>query len=161
MIRWMKIILTAFVAAFCLLYALQNIVNLGQAYGFVAAMVSMEGHEAYPAHIGPAVQAPFLIWTMLWIIIIAELTAGALAARGAWDLFRARHDDSAQFHAAKRFAVLGAGLGVILWFGVFGAIGGAYFQMWQTELGVGPLRDASFFALQLGVVMLILLTPEE
>jgi predicted small integral membrane protein len=111
MIRWMKIVLAAFVAAFCLLYALQNIVNLGQAYGFVAVMVGMEGQEAYPAHIGPAVEAPFLIWTMLWIIIVAELTAGVLAARGSWDLFRARHGDAAQFQAARRFAVMGAGLG--------------------------------------------------
>lgn len=160
MIRWMKIVLAAFVAAFCLLYALQNVVNLQPAYGYVAAMVGMEGHTAYPDHIGPAVRAPFLIWAMLWSIIAVELAAGVLAAKGSWDLFRARRGSAEQFQSAKRYAVLGAGLGVILWFGIFGAIGGAYFQMWQTELGAPALQEATRFSTQLGVVLLILMAPE-
>ena len=47
-------------------------------------------------------------------------------------------------------------IGVLIWFGIFGAFGGALFQMWQVEAGVNALRDAGMFSIQLGVVWMIL-----
>ena len=70
MIRWLKIALAAFVAAFCVFYALQNIINHSQAMWFVNTMVSMQGHEAYPDSIIPAVRSPIIVGIMLWIIIL-------------------------------------------------------------------------------------------
>ena len=160
MIRLMKVVLVAFAAFFCLMYALQNLVNLQPAYGFVAAMVQMDGHAAYPSHAGPAISSPLLIWTMLWIIIVLEIAAGLLAAKGAVDLWRVRQGTVEEFHAAKKFAVLGTGLAVIIWFGIFSAIGGAYFQMWQTELGADALGNATWFSIQHGVILLIVVSPE-
>ena len=159
--RYLKIVLAIFVALFCLLYAAQNIVNLDEAYGFVAYVASMTGHEAYPGHVGPPITAAWLIWLMLVIIIALETLAGALAARGAYDLFRARSADAATFDAAKQYAIAGCTVAVIVWFGLFGAVGGAYFQMWQTEAGLNALRDASMFALQNGLALLIISQPDR
>lgn len=156
MIRWLKIILAAFVAFFCLMYAIQNLVNLQAAYGFVALMAGMENHLAYPAHVGPAVHSPVLIWVMLWVIILLELLAGALAAKGAVDLWKARNTSAEQFNSAKTFAILGCGVAVIIWFGIFSAIGGAYFQMWQTEAGAGVNHQAFWFSMQNGLILLII-----
>ena len=103
-----------------------------------------------------AVKSPILVKLMLWIIIIGELAAGLLAGKGAIDLFRARKSSSEAFNAAKTYALAGTGLAVVIWFGIFGAFGGAFFQMWQVEAGVNALRDASFFALQHGMVWLII-----
>lgn len=36
------------------------------------------------------------------------------------------------------------------------ALRGAFFQMWQVEAGASALRDASLYALQHGVVWLII-----
>ncbi|MDH3914565.1 MAG: DUF2165 domain-containing protein [Chromatiales bacterium] len=159
MIRFLKISLVGFVAFFCLMYAAQNLVNLQPAYGFVAAMVGMVDHVVYPSHVGPSVHSPALVWLMLGIIILLELTAGVLAAKGAVDLWRSRQASAEIFNEAKKFAVLGAGLAVVIWFGIFSAIGGAYFQMWQTELGTGALQGAFWYSMQNGLIMLVVLTP--
>ena len=156
MIRWLKIALAAFVSVFCLFYALQNIVNHSQAMWFVQTMVSMQGHEAYPDSIIPAVRSPIIVGVMLWIIILLELTAGYLAGKGAFDMFMARNADPETFNASKTNALAGALVGVLLWFGIFGAFGGALFQMWQVEAGLNALRDAGMFSIQLGVVWMIL-----
>jgi predicted small integral membrane protein len=148
--------LAGFVALFGILYALQNVVNLQAAHGFVVSVASMVEHVAYPAHLGPAVTAPALTWTMLFIIIALELGAGLLAAKGAFDMLKARSAGAEEFNASKSLAIAGCGVGILVWFGLFSAIAGPYFQMWQTEAGSNALRDASMFAIQLGVVLLIL-----
>ncbi len=154
--RYVKIALAAFVSLFCLFYAIQNMANLGPAEWFVGAMTAMEGHESYPNTFAFAVKSPVLVKIMLWIIILLELAAGLLAGKGAIDLFGRRNGSSNEFNGAKTYALAGTGLAVIIWFGIFGAFGGAFFQMWQVEAGLNALRDASFFAIQHGVVWLII-----
>jgi predicted small integral membrane protein len=161
MMRLIKVLLAAFVALFCVFYAVQNIVNLQAAHGFVAYIASMADHPAYPAHFGPAITAPALTWTMLWIIIALEMGAGLLAAKGAYDLFMARKASADDFNAAKSFAIAGCGVAVLVWFGLFSAIAGTYFQMWQNEAGLNALRDASTFSIQIGVVLLILAQKDD
>ena len=154
--RYIKIGLAAFASLFCLFYAFQNLANLGPAEWFVGTMTAMEGHQAYPNTFAFAIKSPILVKIMLWIIILLELAAGLLAGKGAFDLFQNRNGSGDEFNGAKTFALAGTSLGVIVWFGIFGAFGGAFFQMWQNEAGLNALRDASFFALQLGVVWLII-----
>lgn len=153
-VRYLKIVLVGFVALLCLLYAAQNVVNLQAAYGFVYAALSMADHVAYPDSLGPAITAPALVWAALIFIIALEFTAGLVAARGAWDLWVARNAPPATFNEAKTYAVLGCGLGLVVWFGLFTTLGGAYFQMWQTQLGGGSLGGAFQFAVQIGIVLL-------
>lgn len=159
--RLIKILLAAFVAIFCISYAIQNIVNLQAAHGFVAYVASMADHDAYPAHFGPAITAPALTWTMLWIIIALEMGAGLLAAKGAYDLFIARNATADNFNAAKSCAMAGCGVAIIVWFGLFSAIAGTYFQMWQTEAGLNALRDASMFSVQMAAVLLVLALKDD
>jgi len=161
MIRILKCVLALCVALMCLIYALQNVVNLDAAYGFVALMTSMQGHEAYPSHFGPAVSSSALNWTILWIIILSEFAAGLLAAKGSYDMWMARSADTSSFSEAKKFGILGAGFGVVIWFGYFSAIGGAYFQMWQTAAGGPPLNNAAQFVTMCGLVMIYLSMPED
>jgi predicted small integral membrane protein len=121
----------------------------------------MADHGPYPAHFGPPISAAVLVWTMLWIIIALEIAAGLLGLKGAWDLFGARNASADDFNRAKKFAIAGCGVAVIVWFGLFGAIAGAYFQAWQTEAGLNALRDAGTFSLQHGVVLLILALQDD
>ena len=161
MIRYIKIAMLASVSIFCLAYALQNAVNLESAKWFVAYTTSMEGHEKYPSHFGPAITSPALHVTMLWIIIALELSAGLLAAKGAFDLFGARNSSSEDFQSAKIYGIAACGVGILIWFGLFSAIGGAYFQMWQTDAGAGALANASLFSVQLAAVWLLVSQKDE
>jgi predicted small integral membrane protein len=161
MIRLIKTVITLFLGLFCLMYALQNIFNLQAGYGFIALMTSMEGHVGYPNSFGPPVTAPALVWTIFWIIILTELAAGSAAIKGFMDMWSARNADAATFNAAKQWGIVGAGLGIIIWFGYFHAIGGAYFQMWQVEAGRGPFQDSALFVVMCGVIALILMQADD
>ena len=154
--RYIKIALAAFASLFCLFYSIQNMANLGPAEWFVGTISAMEGHEAYPNTFGFAVSSPALVKIMLWIIILLELAAGVLAGKGAWDMFGARNGSADDFNGAKNLALAGTGLAVVIWFGIFGAFGGGFFQMWQVEAGLNALRDAAFFSIQHGVVFLVI-----
>ena len=153
-IRYLKIVLVAFGALLCLLYATHNVVNAQAAHGFVAAVLGQADHVAYPDSIVPVITAPGVIWAALGFICLLEFTAGIVAAKGAWDRWAGRRADAAGFNAAKTWAVMGLGLGVVVWFGLFTTLGGAGFQMWQTQLGAASLGGAFQYTLQLGLVLL-------
>lgn len=153
-VRYLKIVLTALVGLMALLYGLQNIVNIQAAFQVVGAVVGMTGHDYYPVSIGPAVTSPVLVWLAVTVIIATELAAGMLALKGAWDLWSCRNSVSAEFNGSKQYALLGCGLGVIVWFGLFGALGGAYFQMWQTELGSMSLNGAFQYFVSCALILI-------
>ena len=110
---------------------------------------------------GPPVTSTAVIWTILWIIIASEVAAGAAAFAGMGDMWKARKADGTAFQASKKWAIVGCGLGVVTWFGYFHAIGGAYFQMWQTEAGNAALGSAFQFAMLCGLVMLLLMQRDD
>lgn len=161
MIRLIKTGIAVFIALFCLFYAAQNLMNLQAAHGFVGLMASMANHAAYPNHFGPAITSPALVWLMLFIIIAGEIFAGLLAARGAANMWQARNGDAEAFNAAKTYAVAACGVAILVWFGIFSAIGGAYFQMWQTEAGVTPLMHASTFSIQFAALWVVLTLKDD
>jgi predicted small integral membrane protein len=161
MMRLIKILLASFVALFCVFYALQNIVNLQAGHGFVAYVSGMADHAAYPAHFGPPVTVSALTWAMYLIIIALELLAGIFAAKGAWEMFSARTATAEAFDTSKRFALAGCGIAILVWFGLFGALAGAYFQAWQTEAGLNAVRDAGMFSIQHGIVLLIIAMKDQ
>ena len=85
---------------------------------------------------------------------------GALSLKGAWDLWSARKGSADAFNASKTYAVLGTGMAMVVWFGGFIVIGGALFQMWQTQIGAGSFDDAFVFAVTGGLVLLFVSRPD-
>ena len=160
-IRYLKVVLVAFIALLCLMYAAQNVANLSVAYQFVASATSHAEHTAYPASFGPALDSPILVWAALAVIIVLEVAAGLLAAWGAWALWSARRATAEVFNAAKAGATLGAGVALVVWFGLFTTLGGAYFQMWQTPLGGASLGGAFQYVTQIGIVILFVNLPDR
>ncbi len=153
--RLIKVALVVSASVLCLFYALQNVVNLNAGHAFIAYIVSMQDHIAYPNHFGPAVESSAVVWAMYVIIIVLEVTAGIILAKGAFDLWKARNSSADEFNVSKSWALAGTGLAAFIWFGIFSAIGGAYFQMWQTDAGSGALNNSAQFVLMNGVVWLI------
>ncbi|NNE06087.1 MAG: DUF2165 domain-containing protein [Xanthomonadales bacterium] len=155
-IRLLKILVVEFLCLMALLYAAQNVVNIESARAVVGLVLSMEGHEYYPAHLLPAITSNALVWACLVLIIALEFLTAFFLAWGAWDMWKARTADAAVFNAAKANALKGALVGMIVWLGLFGAIGGAYFQMWQTEVGAMSLGDALRFGMIYGVLFVVI-----
>ena len=154
-IRYLKIILVVIISLLCLVFASQNVANLDHAYQSFVYVTGMTDHTAYPSSFGPAFQNPVLIWTALAVVVLCEYAGGLLAAKGAWDLWVARNAPAIQFNSAKTYALLGCGMGILVWLGLFGVVGGGYFQMWQTEIGWGSLEGAFQYFVSCALVFLI------
>lgn len=159
-VRIVKILLVVCVSLLCLIYATQNVVNINEAFAAIAYVMGMHDHVVYPSSFVPSVQAPVAVWAALTVIVLLEFTAGVLAARGAYDMWVVRRGDAAAFDASKRFAMLGAGVGMLVWLGLFGVVGGAMFQMWQTTVGSGSLTGAFQYFGSLALVALFVVMPE-
>ncbi|AWL12479.1 hypothetical protein HMF8227_02009 [Saliniradius amylolyticus] len=154
-IRLLKILLVIFVGLQGWFYVAGNIANWDSGIGAIGYVLSMQGNEVYPNPIFPAITSDIGVTIAFLIILTGEFLVGALSLKGAWDLWQVRHLDGEAFNNAKTFATLGAGMGVLVWFGGFVVIGGALFQMWQTQIGSGSFEGAFIYALTSGLVLLI------
>ncbi len=143
--RYLKIVFVTLIALLCLFYGTQNVVNLTACYQAFAYVLGAVDHQIYTNQVVPAIQASAAIWLVLVIVVGLEFAAGLCAAKGAWDLWSARNAPADQFNAAKTFALIGCGLGIVIWFGLFAVFGGALFIMWQTDVGRGSLANANQF----------------
>ena len=160
-IRILKLVLVVCVGLQALIYATQNLFNLDGAFGAVAYVFSMADHVAYPNRIGPAVTWAPMVWLALVVVIAGEALAGLLCLKGALDMWRARRRPVAGFASAKTSAILGCGLALVVWIGFFMALGGAWFQMWQTKVGIGSLEGAFMYAVSSAVVLIFVNQPEH
>ncbi len=161
MLRYVKIALIGVVSLQALLFAADNIVNIDACFGAVAYALSMADHAAYPASIGPSIESSVLIWVAVVVIVGMEITTGVVAGIGAWQLLGARSAPAAQFDAAKSTGILGCGLAMLVWFGLFLCIAGAYFQMWQTTAGALSLEGAMQYAGSSALIALFVAMPER
>ncbi|MBY5990977.1 DUF2165 family protein [Ferrimonas balearica] len=142
-IRTWKTVFVAIFSAMALIYALQNVANLhGGMYASFVYVLGQADHLAYPNSIFPAITAPWLIWTVLLTVLLLEFVCAGLTGWGAWRMWRARRDSSDEFHAASAAALNGLGVAVLVWMLLFGTLGGALFQMWQTQIGGGSFNGA-------------------
>lgn len=160
-LRIIKILLSLMLSLLALFYATQNVANLEQAYGAVAYVIGNVDHAVYPETFGPTITSEPLVWVALFTIIGMEYLTGLVLLKGTLDLWRAK-GESLSFHAAKRWTLVGAGLGMLVWFGLFHVLGGALFQQWQTQAGDGSLRGAFWYGAMMALVALyIAQTPDE
>ena len=160
-IRIMKIILVVFVGLQGWFYVAGNLANWEAANAAVGYVLSMQGNEVYANAIFPAITSPALVTMVLLLIISGEFLVGALSLKGAWNLWQARAASADEFNAAKTTAILGAGMALLVWFGGFIVIGGALFQMWQSQIGVGSFNGAFIYAASSGLVLLFLSNPDH
>jgi predicted small integral membrane protein len=158
-VRWMKIAMVASVALFALVVAYDNVVDYGSNWEFVRHTLSMDTTFANSVLRNRAITDPKLWAVAYWLIIATEAITGALLAYGAYVLARAHRAPAERFNAAKTWALLGAGLGFLLWFTGFTVVAGEWFAMWQSTSWNG-LASASRFYLALLGVMIFLNQPD-
>ena len=141
--RAWKAVFTAIFFLLVLSYAVQNVANLtGGMYASFAYVLGQSDHLAYPQSVVPAVTQPALVWAALLLVLSLEFLCAALTGLGAWGMWKNRNGTPSEFAAAKKTALNGLGVAVVVWFLLFGTLGGAVFQMWQTQIGAGSFNGA-------------------
>lgn len=67
------------------------------------------------------------------LIIFVEVLITILCFIGSCDLYRHLNSPSAEFHHAKRYAIAGLLIGLLLWFLGFQVIAAEWFGMWMSK----------------------------
>ena len=150
--RYLKIVAALFIGLMGLLAFLNNLFNITSAQSFFAAVISAPEQPYYKV-IGPEFAAGWQAWLGLGVIMTGELAAGALGFIGAARLFAARAGAATDFQHAKVPAIAGGAIGVLVWYGFFIVLGEMYFNMWQTEIGLGSVDGAFRYGTVCAVLM--------
>lgn len=161
MIRWLKIVLVVLVGLQGLFYFISNAFNWSSAKIAVGTILGQVESPFYANTIVPPVTSPLLVTIALLGIMTAELLVGLIAFKGAYDMKRSIAAPGAEFNASKKFAILGCGLALIVWFGIFQVFGAALFQMWQSEMGIASFEGAFMYHAASALVLLFVNQPDD
>ena len=160
-IRILKILLVIAVGLQAGFYAISNLFNLDAAFGAVGYVLSMADQTVYDTPVLPPISSPVLVGIALGVVIALEASIGLLCLAGAGRMWVQRKGTIEGFAASRTLAVFGCGLAMLLWIGLFMAFGGALYQMWQTQVGIGSLEGAFMYAVSSAVVLLFVNQPES
>jgi predicted small integral membrane protein len=154
-IRLVKVAMVASTALFALLVAFDNLADYGSNYEFVRHTLSMDTTFPGNALIGRAITQPALWSIGYWLIILTEAAVGLTLAFAAVQLAVNARAGASRFNAVKKFVVVGAGLGFLLWFTGFMVVGGEWFAMWQSKTWNGQEPAFRFYMTLLAVIIFV------
>jgi len=160
MLRVLKILSAITIGLIGLLAFLNNLFNINSAQTFVSAIISAPDQPYYKV-IGPTFSASWQGWLGLLIIMIGELAAGLFGMLGAIRMMACRAADEVTFQAAKTNAIAGGLIGVLIWYGFFITAGEMYFNMWQTEIGLGSVNGAFRYGTVCAVLTLLIASRDS
>ena len=153
--RLVKTAMVASTALFALLVAYNNVTDYGTNFEFVRHTLSMDTTVPGNALMGRAITSP-AIWTVGYcLIILTEAAVGVALAVGVVQLALNLQSDARSFAHAKKYAVIGAGLGFLLWFAGFMVVGGEWFAMWQSKTWNGQMAAFRFYMTLLAVLIFL------
>src|SRR5438105_1424366 len=141
-IRIAKVIVVASLAVFALLVAFDNLTDYETNYAFVRHVLSMDTTFPGNALLYRSITSPALWQAGYALIILGEGLTGIALAAATVSLVRRLRSDGIRFDNAKRFVIIGAALGFLVWFFGFMVVGGEWFSMWQSPMWNG--QEAAF-----------------
>lgn len=142
-------------AAFAFMVTFGNITDYGSNFAFVQHVLSMDTTFPGNALMYRAITNPTL-WTIgYWGIIFGEGITCVLFLIATWQLWKARNGSGEEFNEAKRFVVMGATMGFLVWFLGFMVIGGEWFAMWQSQTWNGQEAAFRFYITILAVLIFV------
>ena len=149
--RITKVIMVASLGLFALLVTFDNITDYDTNYAFVRHVLSMD--TTFP---GNALLYRRITSPTLWQVGYALIIAGeGLSGIGLAVAARCVRSDSIRFNHAKRFVIIGAALGFVVWFFGFMVVGGEWFSMWQSPTWNGQEAAFRFYMTILAVLIFI------
>jgi predicted small integral membrane protein len=153
--RIAKAIMVASLALFALLVTFDNLTDYDTNYAFVRHVLRMDTTFPGNALLYRRVTSPAL-WQAGYALIIAGegLTSIALAV-ATISLARHLRSDGVRFNRAKRFTIIGASLGFLVWFFGFMVVGGEWYSMWQSPMWNGQEAAFRFYMTILAVLIFV------
>lgn len=158
-VRAAKFLLVAAVAGFCTLLVLNNTTDYDSNYQFVRHVMMMDStfpsnHAMWRAVNTPAFHTAFYLSIIAW-----ESVTMVLCWWGAVQLGQSLRGTAARFQAAKKWAIAGLSLSLLMWLVAFLTVGGEWFLMWQSKTWNGQETAFRMFTV-VGIVLLFLVQRE-
>jgi predicted small integral membrane protein len=153
-----KVALVAAIAMFFTCVAFGNLTDYDSNWQFVSHVLSMDttfpdSNLHWRAITDPATQR-----ACYWLIIATQAGTAATLWLGALRLLTKIGTE--EFSRARVPGVAGLTIGLLLYAVGFVTIGGEWFAMWQSPTWNGQ-QKASEFITMIGVVLIVLLLPED
>lgn len=158
-LRTAKVLLVFGVASFLSLVVLNNVTDYRSNYEFVRHVLMMD--STFPGNSGTwrAINSP-AIHTFFYVSIIGwEALTMLLCWLGGVQMARALRRPAGEFHRAKRVAIAGLALSLLMWLVAFLTVGGEWFLMWQSKTWNG--QEAAFRMFTVMGITLLLIAQEN
>ena len=160
MMRTAKMLLVFGLALFYTLVVLNNTTDYDSNYQFVRHVMMMDSTFPRNHAMWRAINTPWL-HTVFYVSIIAwQFITMVLCWWGGARMARALSATSAEYGRAKRVAIVGLTLGLMMWLVAFLTIGGEWYLMWQSQKWNGQETAFRMFTV-VGIVLLLVAQPEE
>ena len=158
-LRLAKIALVFGVTLFYALVVFNNLTDYNSNYQFVCHVLMMDTTLPGNRGIWRALNSP--AWhTAFYLSIIGwESLTTILCAWGGLRMAGAFRQPASAFHQAKRIAIIGLTLGLVMWLVAFLSVGGEWFLMWQSKTWNGQEAAFRMFT-TLGIVLLLVAQPD-
>ena len=158
-LRVAKVALVFAVALFYSLVVFNNLTDYGSNYQFVHHVLMMDttfpcNHGLWRAIASPVVHTVFYLSIIGW-----EGITMVLCWWGGVQLVKASPKSPQEFQRAKRVAIIGLTLGLLIWLVAFLCVGGEWFLMWQSKTWNGEEAAFRMFTVT-GLVLLLLAQPD-
>jgi predicted small integral membrane protein len=158
-LRAAKMLLVFAVAVFYSFVVFNNTTDYNSNYQFVRHVLMMDA--TFPGNRGmwralnsPTVHTAFYVGIIAW-----EGITMILCCWGGVNLARALRGTALKFNGAKRVAIAGLTLALLMWLLAFLSVGGEWFLMWQSKSWNG--QDAAFRMFTvIGIVLLLVGQPD-
>jgi len=159
MLRIAKIVLVLAVALFYSLVVFNNLTDYDSNFQFVRHVLMMD--TTFPGNRGlwralhtPGWQTAFYLSIIGWQAITMSFCWW-----GGLRLAKTYRSPAREFHRAKRVAIVGLTLGLLMWLVAFLNVGGEWFLMWQSKTWNGQEAAFRMFTV-LGIALLLVAQPD-
>lgn len=158
-LRLSKTLLVFAVALFYSLVVFNNTTDYDSNFQFVRHVLMMDStfpnnHGMWRAINSPAIHTIFYLTVIAW-----EIVTMILCWWGGIQLARSLKAPAATFHLAKRVAISGLTLGMLMWFVAFLIVGAEWLLMWQSTAWNGQEAAFRMFAV-LGIILVFVVLPD-
>ena len=159
-IRISKCLLLFGVGFFYLLVVFNNLTDYNSNYQFVHHVLMMD--STFPGNAGMwrALPGPLVHHVFYDSIIAWETLTTLLLVWGAVLLARRLRAPADVFNQAKRIAICGLTMSLLMWLIAFLSVGAEWFLMWQSKAWNGQEAASRMFNV-VGVILLYLALPDQ
>jgi predicted small integral membrane protein len=157
--RQIHIAISTVFALYMTLVVFNNITDYNANFSFLSGMVQMNELISPEKTRWRAITEPAIHHVLYLVIILLEFSIAAMLITGSIKMIRAYKGDNASFRSASNTTRTGLALGVIQFLGIFAAIGGEWFLMWQSEQFNG--QSTAFFLTIIFLLGLLLFNQHD